>query len=131
MTRRQKEQKEQLERTSRRNTINALLYLGDSEARRRAAELLKTMEQEEERQSGSSKQADKTQEARSMNCADCDGALKFDPQRGYVHATGGTYMQHCRACGYKAALYPSPRACPQCGSERDWRDDHCAMPARS
>jgi hypothetical protein len=45
-----KRQQEQLERTIRRNTIDVLLHLGDSEARRRGAELLKALE-EEERQS--------------------------------------------------------------------------------
>jgi predicted SprT family Zn-dependent metalloprotease len=125
-----KRQQEQLERTIRRNTIDVLLHLGDREARRRGAELRKALE-EEERQGRSRKHTNRTKEVRSMNYVYCDGALRFDPQRGYVHATGGTYMQRCRACGHKAALYPSPRACPQCGSERDWGDDHCATPKRS
>ena len=64
-----------------------------------------------------------------MKCMYCGELLRFG-ERGWIHAEGGTYRQRCPDCGYEAAPYPAPVFCPKCGSS-GWRDDHCAMPARS
>lgn len=65
----------------------------------------------------------------TARCLWCGEPLRWT-ERGWVHLTGGLYMQHCRKCGYRAALYPSPVRCPRCGAEEEWRDDHCALPDR-
>jgi uncharacterized OB-fold protein len=33
----------------------------------------------------------------------------------------------CAACGHAEAPYPSPLACPKCGSTTEWKDDHAAL----
>jgi len=53
----------------------------------------------------------------------------FTPPRGWHHAEGGIYVMRCEDCGHRVAPYPSPRACPSCGSVRGWRDDRCAQAA--
>lgn len=61
-----------------------------------------------------------------MKCMWCKQELRFTG-RGWVHAEGGTYMMRCPDCGWRGAPYPSPTACPRCGS-RNVRDDHAALP---
>jgi len=60
-------------------------------------------------------------------CMWCGEALRFVPGRGWAHRQGGMYVQRCDKCGHRAAIYPSPKACPRCGAVREWRDDHCAL----
>ena len=59
-------------------------------------------------------------------CLWCGQGLRYVAGRGWVHQEGGTYMMRCPDCGWTGAPYPSPVACPSCGS-RNLRDDHCAM----
>ena len=60
-------------------------------------------------------------------CLHCGEKLEFWQGIGWRHPEGGVYMMRCDACGSKAALLPSPIKCPRCGSERGWKDDHCAF----
>lgn len=64
----------------------------------------------------------------TAKCLYCPEQLTFQHGIGWTHPGGGTYMQRCDECGYKAARRPSPKACPSCGAVRAWRDDHCATP---
>lgn len=64
-------------------------------------------------------------------CGHCLRPLRFDPSRGWIHATGGLYLMFCSACGHSSAEHPSPVACPNCGRSDDWRDDHCATPVET
>lgn len=62
-------------------------------------------------------------------CLWCNEPLRFDRQRGWVHANGGgVYMMRCPDCGWSGAPWPSPTVCPACGG-REIRDDHAALPA--
>lgn len=65
-----------------------------------------------------------------MVCVHCNQQLRLDPQRGWIHQEGGTYMMRCPDCGWSGAPYPSPYFCPKCGS-RNIRDDHCVLPKYS
>lgn len=68
----------------------------------------------------------------TMLCLHCRQLLIYLAGVGWVHRQGrGLYMQHCTNCGHKAAIYPSPVECPNCGAVVEWRDDHCAAPDMS
>jgi len=63
-----------------------------------------------------------------MICAICQERIEMDRRRGWVHQEGGgSYVMFCRDCGWRGSPWPSPAACPKCGS-REVRDDHIAQP---
>ena len=64
-----------------------------------------------------------------MICSTCKQTLIHDRARGWLHPEGGMFMVICPACGWKAAPYPSPVICPNCGSKK-LRDDHGAFPVK-
>lgn len=65
--------------------------------------------------------------SRGLRCHWCKQPLIFEPGRGYIHEGGGNYLMRCDECGWEGSGYPSPTACPKCGS-RNIRDLHCALP---
>ena len=64
------------------------------------------------------------------NCLHCKEPLRFEPDRGWVHAEGGAYAMRCDSCGWTGAPAPSPGSCPNCGDRHQLRDDHCVLPDR-
>lgn len=70
------------------------------------------------------------QEGGSYRCMYCSRPLRFEPERGWVHPGGSLYLMRCAVCGTTSDL-GSLISCPECGAEREWRDDHAALPDRS
>jgi transcription elongation factor Elf1 len=65
-----------------------------------------------------------------FQCQYCGEELRFDRERGWVHARGGGGITlRCKFCGWKGSPYPQPYWCPVCGMELV--DDHVALPARN
>ncbi|HWO72712.1 MAG TPA: hypothetical protein VNN21_04070 [Dehalococcoidia bacterium] len=46
-----------------------------------------------------------------------------------VHSEGGAYAVRCADCDWYGSPYPSPEACPRCGSPR-LADDHAVIVQR-
>jgi hypothetical protein len=62
----------------------------------------------------------------TYTCEYCRQPVHYKADSGWVHSNGGAaYMMKCDSCGHTAALSQSPVKCPACGSEKDWKDDHC------
>lgn len=61
-------------------------------------------------------------------CFWCGEGLEHRAGEGWVHHGGSAIMMRCDRCGNRAALVPTPIACPECGDDYHWRSDHTALP---
>lgn len=58
-------------------------------------------------------------------CSRCGAEAEFAAGLGWIHRGGGHYVMTCSECGWRGSPPLAVSECPNCGSRRGLRDDHC------